>query len=233
MDTRIEKMTDPARVEALKTEKEAELNKKFAELGKMYYEKNGSSPDYSYSGIVGEIMAISADIKDCDERVLQIKELIVCPRCGAVNKSKYVFCTECGFRMKEEELPEIPAAPVVEEPVAAPAEPELPVAEPTVESTAEPVAEPAVEEVPYAIPLNMMPEYQEERSAPQPLEGICSTCGNVISPGAKFCIYCGTRVPEQPSVQPEPVDNGRVCSRCGEVYSDPTVKFCIKCGNKL
>jgi len=54
----------------------------------------------------------------------------------------------------------------------------------------------------------------------KPLGATCSKCGNVVSPGAKFCHECGTVI-----------GNGKICVKCGaDVPTDS--KFCPECGEQ-
>ena len=50
---------------------------------------------------------------------------------------------------------------------------------------------------------------------------VCSACGNVLKPTAKFCDNCGKKV-----------GANTICSQCGTQNADDS-KFCINCGNKL
>ena len=51
----------------------------------------------------------------------------------------------------------------------------------------------------------------------------CTTCGMNIPKDAKFCSFCGSKVP---------VSSKSFCSTCGAEVSSDAV-FCHKCGNKL
>lgn len=46
----------------------------------------------------------------------------------------------------------------------------------------------------------------------------CTSCGNPLAPGAKFCPECGTPVPQ-----------AKACSNCGNEIA-PGAKFCPNCG---
>lgn len=58
---------------------------------------------------------------------------------------------------------------------------------------------------------------------------ICSSCGNVLRPGAKFCGRCG-HTNAAPPVAPTP--SPAYCPNCGRPLR-PGVKFCGVCGHRM
>lgn len=65
---------------------------------------------------------------------------------------------------------------------------------------------------------------------------LCSSCGAELSKDSKFCVKCGTPVPEAPAVVEEgPVQESipnKTCPGCGkEVAGDSA--FCTECGMKI
>lgn len=58
---------------------------------------------------------------------------------------------------------------------------------------------------------------------------LCPNCGADVAKGYRFCIACGTKMPEEEKKEP----NGRpVCEKCG-VEAEDGALFCINCGAKL
>jgi membrane protease subunit (stomatin/prohibitin family) len=63
---------------------------------------------------------------------------------------------------------------------------------------------------------------QSQAQAPaQQSAGFCPSCGNPLTPGAKFCANCGQKLNAAP-----------VCPGCGQPV-EPGAKFCANCGTKL
>lgn len=57
----------------------------------------------------------------------------------------------------------------------------------------------------------------------------CPGCGTDVAKGYRFCIVCGTKMPEEE----KPEKGGRpVCEKCGMEAEDGAV-YCINCGAKL
>ena len=57
----------------------------------------------------------------------------------------------------------------------------------------------------------------------------CPNCNKELKPGAKFCVFCGTKVPEQATVVSH---NSNICPKCSKEIK-PGAKFCVFCGHKL
>ena len=57
----------------------------------------------------------------------------------------------------------------------------------------------------------------------------CPNCNKELKPGAKFCVFCGTKVAE-PVTNVSEKDN--VCPKCNKELR-PGAKFCTSCGYKL
>lgn len=63
----------------------------------------------------------------------------------------------------------------------------------------------------------------------------CSKCKKKITPGAKFCRKCGTKI-EEPIVEAvttTKVVDTKMCAACGYKQNALTAKYCRKCGEKL
>jgi predicted amidophosphoribosyltransferase len=96
-----------------------------------------------------------------------------------------------------------------------------------VPATGEPVDVTAMEEsegvVPGANPTP--PPLPAAEPAPEALR-ICSNCGTGNNPTRKFCMKCGTKLPDGDVVPP------RICPNCSTPNA-PTRRFCMKCGTAL
>lgn len=73
---------------------------------------------------------------------------------------------------------------------------------------------------------------QAEDRAKAAAAAVCQNCGAKLLPDSKFCVQCGTPVPQpEPVPEPEPAVE-RVCPNCGAPYEEDAC-FCIECGTKL
>lgn len=169
----------PAQAEELIAQKKAQIREKYTELGERYYALHSTDAEGELGEIVRQIAEAEGEIAACGELILKLKGLVTCPNCGAQIKEKNIFCTSCGYRLKEQPAP----AP---EPVPAPIAEAMP--EPAAKETAEPVTEP--------IP------------APVQEPPVCPSCGVIIKAGMRFCTKCGTALNAAPAAAPAAPDYG-------------------------
>lgn len=66
--------------------------------------------------------------------------------------------------------------------------------------------------------------------------GYCTECGSPITYGKKFCISCGTAVPEDMIAEAEAakkaVEETKTCQQCGAKLQEGAA-FCVSCGAKV
>jgi len=227
-------------VEAVIAEEEAKKQNTFAELGKLYYLNRASDCDEEFKPLVDEISASAAVIAECEQRILALKGIGTCPRCGGYVKETSFFCTACGAPLKQQEEP-----PVVEpEP-----EPQQIIC-PSCNSVMKPgmffctacgtrLIQPA--------PADDVPQTKEYVPDPEPI----SEPEPMIEPEPIIEPVVEPEVIAEPVIEPiiepiiEPVDKPAVeenpysapapsviCPMCGKV-SAPGMRFCISCGTRL
>lgn len=85
---------------------QSELEQRYAELGKAYYESLGSPDAEVPLALIDRVRAALARV---DELTLQRDRRVRCPGCGAVQPPEARFCSNCGKRMPED-------APALDEP---------------------------------------------------------------------------------------------------------------------
>lgn len=78
---------------------QAELEQRYAELGRAYYESLGS-PDAEIPGAL--IDRVRASLSRIDELTVQRDRRVRCPSCGFVLPPEARFCSNCGKRMPED-----------------------------------------------------------------------------------------------------------------------------------
>ena len=61
------------------------------------------------------------------------------------------------------------------------------------------------------------------------VEEVCPNCGKKLSPGAKFCIYCGSSIDEAKATVKL---SGQMCSACGNPIEEGAA-FCPHCGTPV
>lgn len=94
-------MTDIARLQYEMKTKENFLNKKYEEVGKMFYQQNKTSFPEEYAELFGEIEMTIERMQELKDDIAELKGGKACPKCGAVIGSTAVFCSECGAKIDD------------------------------------------------------------------------------------------------------------------------------------
>ena len=256
MDIEIKDINNIGEAEAVIAEEEERIHAAYHEIGKLYYSLHSADCEPQFKPYIDALTDAAARIEEANARILSLKGIKTCPRCGAAVKEESIFCTSCGTRLKTVPEPAFPEKetvtcdrcgsemrrdmrfctvcgnPLVEK---APPTPDY---QPTKVYDTEPMEEPVIEAVkepePEIEPV-AMPEPEPEKNpyaAPAP-STICPMCGRVSAPGAKFCVGCGTRIADQPAPAPEQEAPVRRCQNCGHISANPSLPFCTECGSRL
>lgn len=148
-------------------EKAAQAN--YEELGRAMYNasRHPSGEAADYEVIMRQIDGILQQIQEKKAAKQEIMNRVICPSCGKSVPAGTKFCSYCG-------------APMEQTPVAAavPAEPQVRGGERQMDGEQMCGAEQPMGDD--------KPQMGGERH--------CPNCGEVIEPGAKFCVKCGTRM---------------------------------------
>ena len=162
-------------------EKAAQAN--YEELGRAMYNasRHSSGEAADYEVIMRQIDGILQQIQEKKAAKQEIMNRVICPSCGKSVPAGTKFCSYCG-------------APMEQTPVAAavPAEPQVHGGERQMGGEQMCGAERPMGDD--------KPQVRGERH--------CPNCGEVIEPGAKFCVKCGTRIDAGEQKPAETGDSG-------------------------
>lgn len=162
-------------------EKAAQAN--YEELGRAMYNasRHSSGEAADYEVIMRQIDGILQQIQEKKAAKQEIMNRVICPSCGKSIPAGTKFCSYCG-------------APMEQTPVAAavPAEPQVHGGERQMGGE-----QMCGDERPMG---DDKPQMGGERH--------CPNCGEVIEPGAKFCVKCGTRIDAGEQKPAETGDSG-------------------------
>lgn len=211
MSNEINAINNIGEAEAIIAEEEAKMQTAYTEIGKLYFQRHSDDCEEEFKPLIDALVASSATVTECNERIEYLNSVPTCPKCSASVKEGSIFCTACGTRLIEE-------APVEEKLTC-------------------PRCGNAVKEgmrfctscgnrlIPEEKPAE--PDY----AMPAP-SVICPMCGRVSEPGVRFCVGCGTRLFDDPA--PTPLENAtRRCHNCGHISANPAMPFCTECGTRL
>ena len=162
-------------------EKAAQAN--YEELGRAMYNasRHSSGEAADYEVIMRQIDGILQQIQEKKVAKQEIMNRVICPSCGKSVPAGTKFCSYCG-------------APMEQTPVAAavPAEPQVHGGE-------------------RQMGGEQMCGAEQPMGDDKPQMGgewHCPNCGEVIEPGAKFCVKCGTRIDAGEQKPAETGDSG-------------------------
>lgn len=159
-------------------EKAAQAN--YEELGRAMYNasRHFSGEAADYEVIMRQIDGILQQIQEKKAAKQEIMNRVICPSCGKSVPAGTKFCSYCG-------------APMEQTPVAA--------------------AEPQVHGGERQMGGEQMCGAERPMGDDKPQMGgerHCPNCGEVIEPGAKFCVKCGTRIDAGEQKPAETGDSG-------------------------
>lgn len=79
---------------------EDKIKKAYADIGKMVYEAytKGEEVGEVYKELCSSITGFEENIKATRQKILDLKELKVCPGCGAELEVDISFCSKCGTK---------------------------------------------------------------------------------------------------------------------------------------
>ena len=83
--------------------KEDQLQKMYAQIGKLYFEshKDDETTDYEQ---MSQIKDTLATIEDMKKELNELKGTKVCPRCGQEVKAADAYCKSCGAKLEDDEI---------------------------------------------------------------------------------------------------------------------------------
>lgn len=83
--------------------KEDQLQKMYAQIGKLYFEshKDDETADYEQ---MSQIKDTLATIEDMKKELNELKGTKVCPRCGQEVKMADIYCKSCGAKLEDDEI---------------------------------------------------------------------------------------------------------------------------------
>lgn len=99
-------VVDITKLNLAKNEADSKINKLYAKIGEMFYEKYKDGEDFG--GDIGEIMIeidkFKAEAEELKEQIALLKSTAPCPECGQQNDKASEYCSKCGAKLTEDDL---------------------------------------------------------------------------------------------------------------------------------
>lgn len=101
----IAKTKDFADITKLKSniaDEERRINAAYAEIGKAYVETHAEDYEESFAEQIAAIREAKTKIVELEQQIVDIKGVVICPKCGAEVPKDAAFCATCGSAIKQE-----------------------------------------------------------------------------------------------------------------------------------
>lgn len=251
--SKTKELTEVQKLNSTINQQKNEIESKYAEMGKLYFEKFGEN------GQIGELNALSAEIRKILEeieankdKINEIKGLkkcescgepidngsVFCPicgakqsvvvprcvKCGSVLEEGAKFCAKCGTRQPDIESP-VPAQPVA---VPASAEP-VPQPEPVVPEEVIIKPEPVIEPEPL---IESEPVVEPESEIVPEFDKSEEDVVPDFVPAQEFDADDIAPVEKINEPQATAEVSGKACPNCGSFVPEDSA-FCTECGTSL
>jgi len=158
---------------------EAKIEKIYNELGRKLYDfyAQGHNIDEEFEQECEEISIYKDNIKDLKKKIMELKNIRLCPNCGSEIDEDNLYCSKCGARIE----PPAPAEPVEEK------KPDFKVC-PTCGSK-------LTLEAAFCPSCGTRQDIIEEDKKEIPQDSKkCPQCGAEIEEGSSFCVNCGAKL---------------------------------------
>ena len=99
---------DITKLNLAKNETEGKISKLYSKIGEIIYTqyKDGAGFDGDISDALAEIDKFKAEAEEIAEQIAALKSTAACPECGQQNGKSSEYCSKCGAKLKEDDIPE-------------------------------------------------------------------------------------------------------------------------------
>lgn len=169
-------LADTSRLNSMISEQEEIITNQYFQIGKLYVSIHKDSFEDNFSGMISAIADAEAKIRDYKKKILYIKGMQHCEKCGAEVPNSAAFCSSCGATM-----------------------PKIQVFEPTDYIKCENCGNDVKKGMRFCTSCGKPMEAVAAPIAEDPIVEVttgknCSNCGAKIEDGLFFCTECGTKL---------------------------------------
>lgn len=206
---------------AISTE-EKNINSLCLQIGKLYITKHSDDCEAEFKPFVDAVIKSQKAIEEYRQKVMMLKGVTICEKCGSEIAKNAAFCSACGAPAPKQQLNNVAVCYACGQPI----ENEAKFCMNCGASTAQNI--PTPEDAPTA------PQTQAAT--------LCANCGNAVALGTLFCTNCGAPISSKSApVAVEPIQTvaetvqeapANVCANCSAPLADG-VLFCTSCGARV
>ena len=89
------------RLNSIIHEEEKNIDGLYRQIGSIYMAKHLTDAEEDFSGMIRAIQDAQQRVVACQKRVLELKGLVACPKCGAELPIHATFCRVCGTSLQQ------------------------------------------------------------------------------------------------------------------------------------
>jgi DNA-directed RNA polymerase subunit M/transcription elongation factor TFIIS len=171
-------MTETMKLNGMVSDEEKHINNAFLQIGKIYYETFGKTPDQLFTELIDGINDSKSKIVVYNDQIKQIKGVVRCPKCGAEVPISSTFCGTCG-------------SPVNTAPAEASVANTIQCPQCGVQMQSDKIF---CTNCGYKIEQSTEVVVEAQADEPDKSFAVCPACGQSLPEDASFCLNCGQKI---------------------------------------
>ena len=94
---------DSAKLTVAIAEEEKKIRNTYQEIGKLYMQRHRNDCEEEFAVLIATVITSENKIADCRKELLELKGVVICPKCGAEQQAQSAFCSACGSPLPGEQ----------------------------------------------------------------------------------------------------------------------------------
>ena len=183
-------LAEVSRLNALISDEEVKINNMYCQIGKLYAKVHRDDSEEEFAGLVAAAQESESKIEEYRVRILDVKGLVRCPKCGMELPKAAAFCMACGTSIPKVETPALEETETPAETVCANCGAEL-AGDALFCAQCGTSVQAAADPAPVEDDTCEKPVEESAAEEETPTRFACGNCGAVLDYGALFCAQCG------------------------------------------
>lgn len=172
-------IADISRLNSTISEEEKNLVNQYQQIGKIYSQLHKNDYEDCFASYILSVEESLKKIEQCKAELIVLRDIAICPKCGAEQSAKVLYCNTCGGPMPKTLAQSIPPEGSVKcNNCGAFVNKNM--------KFCTTCGLPMAPSVPNSTPETSAPVETQPRK--------CSVCGTPIIEGSSFCLECGTKI---------------------------------------
>ncbi|MCD7949084.1 MAG: zinc ribbon domain-containing protein [Erysipelotrichaceae bacterium] len=96
--------SDTSKLNSTINAEQKKIDNNYYHIGKLYATMHVTDYEDDFAGMMNEIQASQAIIRDCKEQIKQIKGVVICENCDTENPLGATYCSKCGKELPKSDI---------------------------------------------------------------------------------------------------------------------------------